>query len=329
MDKLKAYIEGKLSPSQEKEVQDWIAQQGDNPEFLQRMQELLGSQEEIQDNQVADNAFKEVSGKLGIGQGNDGRKSHPASVVLRWCAAVAACLLLPFIGITGYKALDHSDDVNWIERKVPVGQVENLTLADGTHLLLNSGSRVTYPERFSGKERKIFVDGEVLAEVAKDPRHPFIIRSGEVGIKVLGTRFDFKSYDNTECVEVLLLEGSVRFDATHDGKSNDLTMKPGDMIQYNRSSGEISMKNFNKDSFRSFGDGRAIHFFSIPLSDITNDLERIFGTKIVILDENLAQKKYFAIFTNNESLDQILSALSSKSEMKIVHKDGVIYLTSL
>ena len=92
------------------------------------------------------------------------------------------------------------------------------SLPDGTQLHLNSGSCITYPSVFTGKERRIFVEGEIFADVAKNPRKPFIIQSGEVGIRVLGTRFNFKSYANTDCSEVLLVEGSVRFDINAEAR---------------------------------------------------------------------------------------------------------------
>ena len=53
----------------------------------------------------------------------------------------------------------------------------------------------------------------------------------------------------------------------------------------------------------------------------------MFGTRIVILDEALAQTRYFAYFTNNETLDQILSAINSDRKMKISRRDGVVYLS--
>ena len=84
-------------------------------------------------------------------------------------------------------------EVEWFEKQVPYGEIASLALPDGTHLHLNSGSRITYPSAFTGKERRIFVDGEIFADVAKDPHKPFIIRSGDVGIRVLGTKFNFKS----------------------------------------------------------------------------------------------------------------------------------------
>ena len=218
-------------------------------------------------------------------------------------------------------------EVEWFEKQVPYGEIASLTLPDGTHLHLNSGSRITYPSAFTGKERRIFVDGEIFADVAKDPHKPFIIRSGDVGIRVLGTKFNFKSYTDTDCIELLLVDGAVQFDIDTDTRKQQLRMEPGDLVLYDRVSNDINLSTFQPEHFKSFADNRAIHFFNLRMHDIALDLERLFGTRIVILDEALAQTRYFAYFTNNETLDQILSAINSDRKMKISRRDGVVYLS--
>ena len=99
------------------------------------------------------------------------------------------------------------------------------------------------------------------------------------------------------------------------------------MLQYVRDSREVNYKTFNPHTFRSFRDQGAIHFFNISLEDIAADLERIFGTRIVIIDEELEDDRYFAWFTNNEDLEQILNGLNVDGKMKLVMRDDIVYIT--
>ena len=94
-----------------------------------------------------------------------------------------------------------------------------------------------------------------------------------------------------------------------------------------RKSGEIDFRDFNPITFRGFHENRAIHFFNLRLSDIAEDLERLFGVKTVILDEKLAETRYFALFTNNESLDQILKGIDMEDQMVFNRKENVIYIS--
>jgi hypothetical protein len=104
-------------------------------------------------------------------------------------------------------------------------------------------------------------------------------------------------------------------------------LSPGEMLQYDRETGDIDFKQFNPFSFRAFHENKSIHFFNLRLSDIMEDLERLFGTKLVLLDESLADTRYFALFTNNESLDQILKGIDIDGKMRFVRKGEVIYIS--
>lgn len=324
MDILRKYFYGQLMPHEELQVQEWLARHGDEPQVRAQIDAIM-KEVESEDMALSSEAFADVCKKLGLRMKRS-RGLNLKNIAYR-AMSIAVCMILPFLGAVAYKYLVPAEDVPWLEMKVPHGQTYELVLADGTCLHLNAGSRVTYPSEFIGKERRIFVDGEVFAEVAKDPEKPFIIASGDVDVKVLGTTFNFKAYDNTECVELLLLEGMVRMDIDAQNRTKQLMVHQGEMVQYDRKNGEIDLKDFNPLRYKGFHDNGSIHFFNLRLSDITSDLERLFGSKIVLLDESLADTRYFAWFTNNEDLDQILQGINVDGKMKFTRRDGVIYIS--
>lgn len=324
MDILRKYFYGQLMPHEELQVQEWLAKHGEEPQVRAQLDAIM-KEVESEDVALSSEAFADVCRKLGLRV----KRSRGLNLknIARWAMSIAACMILPFLGAVAYKYLVPEEEAQWLEMKVPHGQKSELILADGTCLHLNAGSRITYPSEFIGKERRIFVDGEVFAEVAKDPEKPFIIASGDVDVKVLGTTFNFKSYDNTECVELLLLEGKVQMNIDAQNRTKQLMVHQGEMVQYDRKNGEIDLKDFNPLRYKGFHDNGSIHFFNLRLSDITSDLERLFGSKIVLLDESLADTRYFAWFTNNEDLDQILQGINVDGKMKFTRRDGVIYIS--
>lgn len=316
---LKRYLDGHMSPEEERKFRNLLGEDCPDPNLDKELEDYFNSMED-NDVQLADSAYLKAEKTLGIRGLRIGRK------VLRWTMNIAAVAAVFVFAFLIYDRMYLVEDVQWIEKRVEHGEIVSLLLPDGSHLYMNSGSRVTYPERFEGKTRQIFVDGEVYAEVAKDPKHPFVINSGDVSVDVLGTTFNMKSYSNAECVEVILLEGSVRFNVLGESVMNDVIMRPGNMLQYHRSTGKIDLDQFPKDKYNAFYENRSIHFFNLTLEDIVTDLERLFCAKIVILDEKLAKTRYFAFFGNNESLDEILNAINSDRKIRIKKKDGVIYL---
>lgn len=323
MDILRKYFSGQLSTMEEAQVQDWLLDHADDPEVVRALDVII-SEFQSENPDLSKAAFAAVCSRLGI---RTDRRRRIVRKMILWTARVAACLLFVVLGAAGYAVLYPQPQVEWLEMKVPTGQTGELTLADGTHLHLNAGSRITYPSEFTSDQRRVFIEGEVYAEVVKDEERPFMITAGDVDVKVLGTTFNFKSYDNAERVELLLLDGSVEMGINTNGRNRRLSLRPGEMIQYDRKSGEVDLRRFNSLSFRGFHENRAIHFFNLSLSDIMADLERLYGTKLILLDESLANTRYFALFTNNESLDQILKGVDMDGKMKFIRKDGVIYIS--
>ena len=247
-------------------------------------------------------------------------------------AAAAALALLITIPISYRAGLNTGEEriaaIEWVEASVPYGEKQTVTLSDGTVMHLNSGSRLTYPSVFSGDSRTVFMDGEAYLDVAKDPEHPFIIKSQNIDIKVLGTSFNFKNFARERTAELLLMEGSVEACVSIPNDTRTVRLKPGDKMQYNRENGNLDIARFNPKGYKAFYEDNSLHFYDMEMADIAVELSRRFNCEIVVLDEELAARRYFSIFTNNETLDQILAVMSSDGKMRVRHSGKTIYLQS-
>ncbi|MDL2222081.1 FecR domain-containing protein, partial [Parabacteroides sp. OttesenSCG-928-N08] len=93
---------------------------------------------------------------------------------------------------------------------VPKGKRSFVTLTDGTRMWVNAGTVVVFPTEFDGTKREIYVEGEVYLEVARDENKPFIVKSRQLHVEVLGTKFDVSAYNEDEFHHVTLVEGSVQ-----------------------------------------------------------------------------------------------------------------------
>ncbi len=278
---------------------------------------------------LAKASYTKVARTLGLkGSVSPETKSRDRKYIrLKWVSGIAAVIALALVCTLSWIMLNPKPEAEWMEVYVPYGQNSELVLADGTKLLLNAGSRVTYPSVFTGSERRIFVEGEAFAEVARNPEMPFVVKADDMDIRVLGTTFNIKSYRNSDCVEVFLIEGKVQCDINAENCRNSITLTPGNVVQYDRISGEMNIVNAKTSNFRESKEMGALHFFNLTLGDIAEDLERHFNTEIIILNEELSKTKYFALFTNGESLDEILAKLNSDGTMKISRESGIIYIS--
>lgn len=315
MDKdIKEYFEGKLMLSKEEEIRRYMAENSDNVELSDTMYDIF-EKNVITDNALAEDAFNRVCGRLCLL--NISRHHSRIRPGLMMAAAFASAVCLFFAGVAGYSLYDSSHSGTWMEIRVPDGESSVLTLSDGTELRVSPGSRVTYPEMFRGKERIIFLDGELFADVAKDDRCPFVIKSGNISVNVVGTRFIFKSFAMDRNAHLQLLEGSVRVDIDTGDGEKELLMQPGDFMTYDRTSGNVDLKTISVNSVEK---GRAddnLMFYNDTFEDIARTLERRFGVRIVVTDKRLAESRFVAFFSNGESLETILSMLNGKQTMKI------------
>ena len=157
-----------------------------------------------------------------------------ASVVAVSTAAVIAII----IGSVNFFRYMNEQQVTLAEVTTSFGEKRQVTLPDGTLLVLNSCSQVRYPERFVGDSREIELEGEGYFRVARNEKMPFIVKTKRLDVRVLGTRFDVKSYSTDEIVSVSVESGKVQVDLPE--AMMRLTAK--EQVLINTVSGEYSKK---------------------------------------------------------------------------------------
>lgn len=302
-EQIKKYLGNELDEQERLRVQMYVAEHPDDPEFLAGCEQIFDS------GRIPEKELKKALEKLHLRLGMvDHEKSRR---MWKWLAFAAVLLLFPMAGALAI-LVGNSGQLEYRQIRVPACQTRSVTLSDGSVITLSPGSQLVYPDRFCGKERVVFADGQLFAEIAKDSRHPFVINSADVQVRVYGTRFNFKSYSDAEQIELCLLDGSVRV-MLGEEKTREMDMKPGDMLRYDRLSGECSVGSFDKEEYDGAAGINCLRFNNESLSEICAELERYFDIRVVILDDSLAGKRYFSYFTNGETPEQILSILAGNS----------------
>lgn len=122
--------------------------------------------------------------------------------------------------------------------EVPRGYTYQAVLSDGTHIWLNSDSKLTYPAVFDGPTRSVYLRGEGYFEVSKQAqavsgqlrKRPFVVKSDGQEIKVIGTQFNVAAHPDEPSIKTTLVEGSICVTAIDEHtqvRSNPVTLKPG------------------------------------------------------------------------------------------------------
>lgn len=202
---------------------------------------------------------------------------------------------------------------------VPAGQRQEIILPDGSRLIANSRSRVRYPEKFEGKERRIYANGEVFLEVAKDRNHPFVVESAGFDVRVLGTVFNIcNSSDST--ASVVLVEGSVEIDMENN---RSIRLKPNDKAEL--LNGDVtSLTQVDPENYTSWTDG-LLYLKGMPLSQLTRTLSDHYGIEIKC-QGSLAGVKVYGKLDLHDNVDTVINSIREIVPMRITRSGNSIML---
>jgi transmembrane sensor len=212
------------------------------------------------------------------------------------------------------------------------GSKTNLLLPDGSTVWLNAGSRLTYDSLYGAKLREVTLSGEAYFDVVKNPNKPFIIHTGKINIKVLGTVFDVKSYPGENTIETSLIRGSI--EVTFPSlSSKKIILKPNQKLIIDKTE-TISNVSINKvatvqmpiisiQHLSRIGSDSAIaetgwmqnrlYFNDMSFQELLKNMERKYGVSFHVADSSLDTIHFTGSF-KDETVTQALDALRLTAE---------------
>lgn len=199
-----------------------------------------------------------------------------------------------------------TQSVEMIHKVTAPGQKLTFQLPDGSKVRLNAESQLSFPSFFEDGERIVKLTGEAFFEVEKDSLKPFIVQSGHVQTRVLGTSFNVRAYVEDENIEVALLTGKVQVNNLSDANDSYI-IDPGQVIHFD-SNGDKKIDLFNYQSVFGWKEGLLI-FTDTEFREIIKKLSRWYGVTFHIEGERPVWK-YNGTFSD-ASLEEVLEVLSS------------------
>jgi ferric-dicitrate binding protein FerR (iron transport regulator) len=311
------FLQRRCTPSEIREVEQWVAADKANAEWLFEAERIWGLKDEwrFADQQEAEKAYRRFLAAV--------RKEKPAGknpfpMFLKYAAAIAAIILL---SVNLYLLLGKNRTETAMHTiEVPRGQRVVLTLPDGTRVWLNSQTTLTYPASFSAKNRDVTLAGEGFFEVVRNESSPFTVHSPLMHVKVLGTKFDVRAYPG-ETALVTLSEGSVEVSTTD--RKNRITLRPRQQLACSEQTGLLLTDHTDTERTNSWITGE-LAFVHQPLAEIAAELERRFDVQIHICDTALAEDMFTCRFKGNVTIEQILNFLKETQRMDYQIKDRQI-----
>lgn len=352
-------LSGEATPEELKELETLIK---NNPELLERVEDIKKVWKQLgrRSSGLAEESFEKHLHKLNneifesdvLSQtSSDVQKVSPVRKLVQkkyyrilWGAVAASILLCWFLfrtnENTGVKPIN-----NTVSTKA--GDKANINLPDGSKVWLNGDSKITYVEDFQNKTREVYLSGEAFFDVAKDKTKPFIIHTRTINLKVLGTAFNVRSYDNEKETETALVHGSVEV-TLRDRPDQKIFLKPGEKLlvknipvdtspKYKKQKQDeeapiavlTNMHYYGTDSssVETSWTKNELIFSDEPLDKIALNLERWFNVRITIVNESLKKEKYTATLEEDDKLEDFLEALKLAEGFHYSIKDREVVIS--
>lgn len=237
----------------------------------------------------------------------------------RWAAMICIPICIAFFTYN-ILSISDTDTRSPFIVKADKGDKATVVLPDGTDVILNSASQLSYLRDFGKNERRVQLDGEGYFQVAHDTRRTFIVQVGELEVKVLGTVFNVCAYNNEQDVTVVLLEGKVGVQTP----SSSLIMKPGEKMNYNKSTHKLTTEKVYPKDYVTWTKG-SLYFQNESLDNIMKALSRAYDVTIRIDSPRIAEERFTGTIPGG-GIQNALNIIMLTSPFRYEVKDSVIVL---
>lgn len=204
------------------------------------------------------------------------------------------------------------------------GEVVESKLRDGTSVWLSTESTIHIPENFDEQKRVVYLEGEAFFDVVHDRKRPFIVKSGDVSSRVLGTSFTIKSYPG-EMTKVTLATGKVSITAL--GEHQEKVLSENKQISYSKKNGFSEVISVDATLEQAWMN-RELIFMRESFEQIAHTFERWYGVEFIFKDESL-KKQVFVYHFTEYSLEESLNILKLMTDFEYKLKNKQVFIDSV
>ena len=323
------YLTEGLDENNLAELKAWVAASAENKAYFTQQREIWFSavSREAASIYNQDKAFDTFRERIHSQKKEQkpSRQEFRLSILWRYAAVVAVIIAVGFFSYWRGE-VNVKDTFADISVEAPLGSKTKLYLPDGTLVWLNAGSRMTYSQGFGFDNRKVELEGEGYFEVKRNEKIPFYVKTKDLQLRVLGTKFNFRDYPEDHEVVVSLLEGKVELNNMLKNEKAAFLV-PDERAVLNKSNGLMTVESVTASNASQWTDGY-LFFDEELLPDIVKELERSYNVTIRIANDSLKTFRFYGNFVRREqSIQEVLDALASteKIQYKIEERNITIY----
>jgi ferric-dicitrate binding protein FerR (iron transport regulator) len=307
---LEKHFANETSTSESQQINEWLGSASENAMILEQLQSYYQTYGSLPLEFLPDTkaALENVS-----------EKTTPCPKIFRmysWWWKVAAVVLIGFCSwwLIHEPAIKQTTEFSTVLKSDTT--VTTITLSDGSHIWLNAHSSIKYPEKFDNT-REVFLEGEAYFEIAHDSADPFIVRTSNTQTRVLGTKFDIRSYPSENHTTLTVAEGKVSFG---NAANKQVVLTVNQKGTFDKTSGDVSEVENDNCNFMSWKT-LDFNFDGQPLEIVFKTLSEVYHFNYQFDSSSLKTRILTASF-RHRPLNEIIQTISLSANAQITLQNG-------
>ncbi|MCB0586737.1 MAG: FecR domain-containing protein [Phaeodactylibacter sp.] len=244
--------------------------------------------------------------------------------IRRWAFSTAAAVLVLVLAGMAIFGLDGWGERPMVVHHTPYGQTEEIALPDGSQVVLNANSTLTYAQAWKkGADRQVWLKGEAHFTVAPKPatKAKFTVITDDLSVNVLGTIFNV--YARETGTEVTLEEGKIKLELEKKpGQQSMIDMAPGEKVEYSAKTGRLKEEKANIQAESAWKEG-VILFDGITLGQLGLIITETFGRPVEFQDSSMMQQLVTGAGPADD-LKILLETAEKAFDVKVVEQDSLL-----
>ncbi len=325
------HLDHSLTSIEEEDLNQWLRSDPGNAEYFNQVIKIWQTADSPLPGPDTSNAWQQILDKTGINKQARRSTKQPTTENLILAlfqpivhsVIVRAAAILIVIIISAYYLLVPSQAPDMHDVVVSFGQQKEITLPDGSRLILDAGSHFRYPDQFEKTKREVILNGEAYFDIHPDAHKPFIIQANQALITVVGTTFNVRAWEKNDQVIVAVENGRVKL-------RSRLHNKPASEVLIRKNQVSI-LYGEEKPSVPEYGDistyltwrERSMYFQSVPLQEVLDQLQRWHNLDFELPEANSAEI-LVTILIENKPIGEILDVIALMNDFNYQQQDGKV-----
>lgn len=300
---------------------EWASQSAENKRIVEEAREIILELSHDEDTPVQQELAELWSRISASNEAFDNQQTHSQrkgllGMIKTWQRVAAVVTAFLCVSILAFLFLNR--DIEW---ETSYGQSKKIVLPDGSVVVLNANSSVSYPSKWDDESpREIWLKGEGFFSVThKSNSQRFVVHTNDLDVQVLGTKFNVNTRRGK--TRVILNSGKVKLFLQKE-QSSVVEMRPGDLVDFSATQARLLKKAVKASNYSSWVENKLV-FEESTLKEVAQVLEDNYGFKITFTDPELA-KLSFTGTIDSGNVDLLFTILRKTFNLSIIKAEEKI-----